>query len=641
MRLTWARVLPRSRRQSATRSRSRSLWPRRESRPPAHRFLVPADLQELVVRRVAALPQTSRASRWRPSPVRRPARRGGARAGRGRGAGARRTDRQRVELTPVRLGRLHLHSQGAAAGDPRCAGRGGHGSRGTRAPSGAGVRRPEQQVAQALEEASRPRAVAGLPTWRRLALAAPEDDPRGASDGWSWPSIAGDFQRSADLLGALERELPPGDLRARALLLLAETASGGRRVGGDSLLRRAGGGRGHGARTASPLPRIRRHVGRHGRRAQSGRGGPSVARSRWRAGRDPALLSLAAASSPGSACPSSSSSSEARAASADLGTSVVPAHMATNARHRARRELSVASLAACSARRVAADSPARQKSISASSSKARARRSPGGSSRSNAPSRSPARWKSPARWRCSASSSRRSAVRGSSWGASFSASSVRCAATSGAPRRRADRPALFERLRDRFVRAVRGEREVVGPLFGIGGRRRQRGVGLAPLRTRSRAVDGGGKQRMRELDPSVQADAHEPGLLGRRERLDVDQLDGRTGECRHPEECGPRLRRQRRQAPHDQLLQVGRDGERGAVVVRVVLRQQLRDLERVQRIAAGDLGDSHQRRPREAPAGAVGDHAVERRDRERSELQPAHLRGRARRCSATSVRSPT
>ena len=67
---------------------------------------------------------------------------------------------------------------------------------------------------------------------------------------------------------------------------------------------------------------------------------------------------------------------------------------------------------------------------------------------------------------------------------------------------------------------------------------------------------------MGELDASLQPDAHQPGLLGRRERLDVDELDRRTGERRHPDERGSRLRRQRRQAPHDQLLQVGRDRKR-------------------------------------------------------------------------------
>ena len=54
---------------------------------------------------------------------------------------------------------------------------------------------------------------------------APVDDPRAAERRLELAEhlhLAGDFQRAADLLGALGRELPPGDLRARALLLLAE-----------------------------------------------------------------------------------------------------------------------------------------------------------------------------------------------------------------------------------------------------------------------------------------------------------------------------------------------------------------------------------------------------------------------------------
>ena len=41
---------------------------------------------------------------------------------------------------------------------------------------------------------------------------------------------------------------------------------------------------------------------------------------------------------------------------------------------------------------------------------------------------------------------------------------------------------------------------------------------------------------MRELDPSLQADPNQAGLLGGRERLDVDQLHARAGERRHPQE---------------------------------------------------------------------------------------------------------
>jgi DNA-binding CsgD family transcriptional regulator len=89
---------------------------------------------------------------------------------------------------------------------------------------------PDAEVAQALEDAGRSARRRGAPDvaahLTELALKlAPEDDPRTAERRLELAEhlhLAGDFQRSADLLGALARELPPGDLRARALLLLAE-----------------------------------------------------------------------------------------------------------------------------------------------------------------------------------------------------------------------------------------------------------------------------------------------------------------------------------------------------------------------------------------------------------------------------------
>ena len=89
---------------------------------------------------------------------------------------------------------------------------------------------PDEQVAQALEEASLAARRRGAPDvaahLTELALnLSPEGDPRGDERRLELAEhlhLAGDFQRSADLLGALARELPPGDLRARTLLLLAE-----------------------------------------------------------------------------------------------------------------------------------------------------------------------------------------------------------------------------------------------------------------------------------------------------------------------------------------------------------------------------------------------------------------------------------
>ena len=89
---------------------------------------------------------------------------------------------------------------------------------------------PDEQVAEALEEAGRTARRRGAPDvaahLAELALKlSPEGDPRVPKRRLELAEhlhLAGDFQRSAELLGSLERELPPGDLRARALLLLAE-----------------------------------------------------------------------------------------------------------------------------------------------------------------------------------------------------------------------------------------------------------------------------------------------------------------------------------------------------------------------------------------------------------------------------------
>ena len=146
---------------------------------------------------------------------------------------------------------------------------------------------PDEAVAQALEEAGRSARRRGAPDvaahLTELALKlAPQDDPRTAERRLELAEhlhLAGDFQRAGDLLGALERELPPGDLRARALAAACRDrllASG--RVGGDPP-RRASGERGHGELPPGAVPCVRRHVGRHDRRAEVSRGGPRFARA--------------------------------------------------------------------------------------------------------------------------------------------------------------------------------------------------------------------------------------------------------------------------------------------------------------------------------------------------------------------------
>jgi DNA-binding CsgD family transcriptional regulator len=196
---------------------------------------VPADLQELVVRRLAALPAPTRAALLRVAALARPT----------------------VELVDVEAlapaeeaglvrvglqGRIEfthpLFASAVYTSAPRAQRREAHaalaqtiGDAEQRAHHLAlAADGPDEAVAQALEDAGRSARSRGAPDvaahLTELALKlAPEDDPRAAERRLELAEhlhLAGDFQRSAELLGSLERELPPGDLRARALLLLAE-----------------------------------------------------------------------------------------------------------------------------------------------------------------------------------------------------------------------------------------------------------------------------------------------------------------------------------------------------------------------------------------------------------------------------------
>jgi DNA-binding CsgD family transcriptional regulator len=196
---------------------------------------VPADLQELVVRRLAALPAKTRAALLRVAALARPTvelvdvdalapaeEAGLVRVGlHGRVEFTHPLFASAVYTSAPRAQRREAHAALAeTVGDPE-----------ERAHHLAlAADGPDEQVAQALEDAGRSARRRGAPDvaahLTELALKlAPEDDPRRAERRLELAEhlhLAGDFQRAGELLGALERELPPGDLRARALLLLAE-----------------------------------------------------------------------------------------------------------------------------------------------------------------------------------------------------------------------------------------------------------------------------------------------------------------------------------------------------------------------------------------------------------------------------------
>ena len=196
---------------------------------------VPADLQELVVRRLAALPPATRAALLRVAALARPTvelvdvealapaeEAGLVRVGlQGRVEFTHPLFASAVYTSAPRAQRREAHAVLAeTVGDPE-----------ERAHHLAlAADGPDEAVAQALEDAGRSARRRGAPDvaahLTELALKlAPEDDPRAAERRLELAEhlhLAGDFQRSAELLGALGRDLPAGDLRARALLLLAE-----------------------------------------------------------------------------------------------------------------------------------------------------------------------------------------------------------------------------------------------------------------------------------------------------------------------------------------------------------------------------------------------------------------------------------
>ncbi len=89
----------------------------------------------------------------------------------------------------------------------------------------------------------------------------------------------------------------------------------------------------------------------------------------------------------------------------------------------------------------------------------------------------------------------------------------------------------LDRLRHLRVRTIAGQGEVASLLLGIGNDVGERSVGLAPAAQRRGRVDRGGEERVRELDPPVDADPHESRLLGRRQCARVDQVQIGSRQC--------------------------------------------------------------------------------------------------------------
>ena len=126
---------------------------------------------------------------------------------------------------------------------------------------------------------------------------------------------------------------------------------------------------------------------------------------------------------------------------------------------------------------------------------------------------------------------------------------------------------------------------------------------------------------MDEVDPPVRLDPHEPRLLCSRQLVQVDHCGVRTGARGHPKQRVARPRWERADARLHKRIEAPRyrqqcraGGVRAAV-------EQARDLQCVQGIAGRGLRDPHERRTRKRPAEHVGEDAMQRRHRQRTELE--------------------
>ena len=172
------------------------------------------------------------------------------------------------------------------------------------------------------------------------------------------------------------------------------------------------------------------------------------------------------------------------------------------------------------------------------------------------------------------------------------------AATAGVRRGR------LQRGGDRLVGAVRREREVPRPLLGVADQLREPPVQRLPRQRVRLLVRGRGQQRMREAHAVALGDEH-VGLDRRPQHLGLragtrEQRRGRLRQRGDRRQRSARAVRQRDEAPADQLAQAVRDaqrltGSRGGAAA----DERAAQLEREQRVAAGDVVDPAQHGPRQ------------------------------------------
>ena len=163
---------------------------------------------------------------------------------------------------------------------------------------------------------------------------------------------------------------------------------------------------------------------------------------------------------------------------------------------------------------------------------------------------------------------------------------------------------------------------MAGTLLGIRDDPGERRVDDAPVARRRVAIDRRPEQRVAERDPAVEADLDQAVGLGRGEFRGRDERGRRAVEGRDAEQRGAGCRRQPSDAVAGSLDDRLRHWQRRRGVRRAALDDPSRDLEGVERVAAGDLGDPLDRRPRQLPAEPGEEQVVEAADGQGTEYDP-------------------
>ena len=176
---------------------------------------------------------------------------------------------------------------------------------------------------------------------------------------------------------------------------------------------------------------------------------------------------------------------------------------------------------------------------------------------------------------------------------------------------------------DDGVRAVRGQRQVAGPLLDVRDRTGERSVHGTALPERRALVADRGEQRMREADASTSSSSTTASSRRRLERLQNalpltvgrrHELDRRPRERGHQQQDVERLAGQAREAAAEQLAQaLGHAQRLAGRRPRARPDELAAELEREERVARGRLLHACELRPRQLEPEPLLEQVMERR----------------------------